>query len=90
LKFCLIGFVAGKFPGYASLSHYIGKHWKYYTNFTMHDSGWLIFAFPTENTMLEVLGGGPYYVFGRPLILKVMPDFFDFTSPDMTKMPTWV
>jgi hypothetical protein len=89
-KFCLIRFVAGKFPGYASLSHYIGKHWKYYANFTMHDSGWLIFAFPTENTMLEVLGGGPYYVFGRPLILKVMPDFFDFTSPDMTKMPTWV
>jgi hypothetical protein len=43
-----------------------------------------------ENTMLEVLGGRPYYVFGRPLILKVLPDFFDFKPPDMTKMPTWV
>jgi len=88
-KFCLIRFVSGKFPGYASLSHYIGKHWKYHANFTMHDSGWLIFAFPTENTMLKVLGGGSYYVFGRPLILKVMPDIFDFKPPDMTKMSTW-
>jgi len=39
--------------------------------------------------MLEVLGGGPYYVFGRPLILKAMPNFFDFKANDMTKMPTW-
>jgi hypothetical protein len=40
--------------------------------------------------MLEVLGGGPYYVFGRPLILQVMLDFFDFKPNDMTKLPTWV
>jgi len=30
----------------------------------MHDSGWLIFAFPSEMEMLDILGGGPYYVFG--------------------------
>jgi hypothetical protein len=89
-KFCLIGFVVGKFPGYASLSHYIDRNWKHHANFTMHDFGWLIFAFPTEHEMLEVLGGGPYYVFGRPLILKVIPDFFDFKPNDTTKMPTWV
>ncbi|KAL9400736.1 hypothetical protein Peur_004585 [Populus x canadensis] len=56
----------------------------------MHDSRWLIFAFPTEHEMLEVLGGGPSYVFGRPLILQVMPDFFDFKPNDMTTLPTWV
>jgi hypothetical protein len=89
-KFCLIGFVAETFPGYASLSHYITKNWKHHANFTMHDFGWLIFAFPTEHEMLKVLGGGPYYVFGRPLILQVMPDFFDFKPNDMTKLPTWV
>jgi hypothetical protein len=44
----------------------------------MHDSGWLIFAFSSEMEMLDVLGRGLYSVFGRPLILKVMLDFFDF------------
>ncbi|KAL9347263.1 hypothetical protein Peur_058630 [Populus x canadensis] len=56
----------------------------------MHDSGWLIFEFPSESAMLDILGGGPYSVFGRPLILQVMPDFFDFIPPDLTRMPTWV
>jgi hypothetical protein len=56
----------------------------------MHDSGWLIFAFNSELEMLETLSAGPYFVFGRPLILKIMPEFFDFQANDMTKLPTWV
>lgn len=40
--------------------------------------------------MLETLSAGPYFVFGRPLILQIMPDFFDFQASDMTKLPTWV
>jgi hypothetical protein len=89
-KFCLIGYVAGKFPRYASLLNYISKNWQHKAHFIMHDSSWLIFAFSSEMEMLDVLGGGPYSVFGRPLILKVMPDFFDFKSTEMTSMPTWV
>jgi hypothetical protein len=56
----------------------------------MHDSSWLIFAFSLELEMLDVLGGGPYYVYGWPFILKVMPEFFDFTTFDMVHMPIWV
>jgi len=70
--------------------HCINRTWQHKTHFTMHDSGWLIFAFSSELEMLDVLGAGPYVVFGRPLILKIMPDFFDFQSLDMTTMPTWV
>lgn len=88
--FCLIGYVAGKFLGFASLSNFINKNQKHKANFTMHDSGWLIFTFPSKTEMLDILDGGPYYVFGWPLILKVMPDFFDFQAIDMIKMPTWV
>ena len=89
-KFCLIGYLAGKFPGYASLLSFINRTWRHKAHFTMRDSGWLIFAFSSELEMLDVLGTGPYDFFGRPLILKIMPDFFDFQSPDMTTMPTWV
>jgi len=52
----------------------------------MHDSSWLIFAFSSELEMLDILGGGPYFVFGRPLILKVMLEFFDFTTTNMMQM----
>ena len=54
----------------------------------MHDSRWLIFAFSSELEMLETLNVGPYFVFGRPLILKIMPEFFDFQANDMTKLMT--
>ena len=89
-QFCLIGYVAGKFPGFSSLLKFITNSWKHKANFTMHDSGWLIFAFSSELEMLDILGGGPYFVFGRPFILKVMPEFFDFTAIDMMHMPIWV
>jgi hypothetical protein len=56
----------------------------------MHDFGWLIFAFHFELKMLETMSGGPYFVFGWPLILKVMLEFFDFQAFDMTKLPTKV
>jgi hypothetical protein len=89
-KVCLIGYVAGKFPGYASLLTYINRTWQHKAHFTMHDSGWLIFAFSSESEMLDVLGASSYAVFDRPLILKIMPEFVDFQSTNMTTMPTWV
>lgn len=79
--FCLIGHVAGRFPSFASPLNFISKNWKHKTNFTMHDSGWLIFAFPSEIEMLDIMGGGPYYVFGWPLILKIMSGFLLILKP---------
>jgi len=83
--------VIGKFPGYAYLVTYINQTWQHKAHFTMHDSGWLIFAFLSELEMLEVLGASSYVVFCRLIILKIMSAFFFyFQSPDMTTMPTWV
>jgi len=56
----------------------------------MHDSGWLIFKFESTSDMIEVLNRGPYYVYGRLLILKTMPDYFDFDTSDMIRMHVWV
>ncbi|KAJ6886526.1 hypothetical protein NC651_027026 [Populus alba x Populus x berolinensis] len=89
-KHCLIGFVAGKCPGYAALLSYINRTWQHRATFTMHDSSWLIFTFSFESEMLDVLGAGPYVVFGRPLILKIMPTFFYFQFTELSSMPTWV
>ncbi|KAL9404172.1 hypothetical protein Peur_001144 [Populus x canadensis] len=56
----------------------------------MHNSGWLIFKFSSELDMLAVLHGGHYHVFGRLLILKHMPDYFDFDTSDMIRLLVWV
>jgi hypothetical protein len=66
--FSLIGFIVGKFPRYSSISKYVTSAWQCHVNFSMHDSGWLIFKFTSELDMLVVLSEGPYHVFGRPLI----------------------
>lgn len=29
-------------------------------------------------------------MFGRPLILKSMPEFFDFATTDMSMLPVWI
>jgi len=62
------------------MTKFISSFWKHRTSFTVHDSSWLIFAFSSELEMFEVFSGGPYFVFGRPLILKIMPEFFDFAT----------
>jgi hypothetical protein len=87
-RFSLIGYIASKFPGYTSLSKFINSSWKCNAKFSIHDSEWLIFTFSSEMDMIEVLSGGPYYVFGRPLIQKIMHEFFDFTTSEMVRMPS--
>ena len=72
----MVDYVAGKFPGYYALQLFINRTWQHKANFSMHDSGWLVFAFSLELEMLDVLGAGPYAIFGRPLVLQIMPDFF--------------
>lgn len=88
--FCFIGYVAGKFLGFTLLTKFIDSSWKCKANVTLHDFDWLIYSFSSETNMLAVLSDGPYFVFGRPLILKIMPDYFDFTAFDMVKMSVWV
>ncbi|KAL9384391.1 hypothetical protein Peur_021401 [Populus x canadensis] len=43
-----------------------------------------------EEAKLSVLSGGPYLIFGRPLILRPMTKFFDFSSEEMSRVPVWV
>ncbi|KAJ6868635.1 hypothetical protein NC651_033654 [Populus alba x Populus x berolinensis] len=93
-KLCLIGYVAGKFLGFTALNKFIVSSSKCNVKLTMHDSSWLVFTFSfktfsSKADKLVVLNGGLYYIFGRPLILKTMLEYFDFTASDMTRVPIW-
>ncbi|KAJ6358775.1 hypothetical protein OIU76_000492 [Salix suchowensis] len=88
-KFCVIGYVLGKFPGYKALNAVIANSFHCEAVLTLHESGWLIYKFKNEEDKFAVLRGGPYLVFGRPLILREMPEFFNFNSAEMSTVPVW-
>jgi hypothetical protein len=50
----------------------------------------LIYKFNNEEDKLSVLSGGSYLVYGRPLVLKSTPEYFDFASSEMTTVSVWV
>ncbi|KAL0317946.1 UNVERIFIED_CONTAM: hypothetical protein Sangu_2208900 [Sesamum angustifolium] len=58
-------------------------------SFQLHDSGWLIFRFARAEDRQRILAGGPYFVYGRPLLLKIMPDCFEFKEDDISLTPVW-
>nr|TKR85173.1 hypothetical protein D5086_0000250260 [Populus alba] len=83
---CAVGYISGKNPGFRALHNIISNVWKCDATLTIHDSGWLIYKFKTEDDKLAILRGGPYLVYGRPLILRPMKIFFDFSSEEMTRV----
>ncbi|RZB60151.1 hypothetical protein D0Y65_043072 [Glycine soja] len=85
----LIGYVAGRFPGKKALLDCCQK-WGVKFSYSAHESGWLVFKFESEDDLNQVLSAGPYFIFQRPLLLKVMPAFFDFGNEELSKIPVWV
>ena len=82
--------MSGKFPGYKALNSIIGNTWKCEATLTIHESGWLVYRFQNKEDKFSVLCGGPYLVYGRPLILRPMTEHFDFSCSEMTQVPVWV
>ncbi|KAJ6888330.1 hypothetical protein NC652_029395 [Populus alba x Populus x berolinensis] len=89
-KSCVVGYVDGKFPGYKALHDIVTNTWQCEASLTFHDSGWLVYKFNSVDDKLAVLASGPYLVYGRPLILKAMPEYFNFSYEEMTRVPVWV
>ncbi|KAL0358165.1 UNVERIFIED_CONTAM: hypothetical protein Scaly_1502200 [Sesamum calycinum] len=86
LGHCLIGYIAGKFPGLKAIQA-LSQSWG--ASFQLHDSGWLIFRFAKDEDRQLILAGGPYFVYGRSLLLKNMPGCFEFKEDDISLASVW-
>ncbi|KAJ6863822.1 hypothetical protein NC651_034584 [Populus alba x Populus x berolinensis] len=64
--------------------------WKCDATLSIHESGWLVYKFKNIDDKLAVLANGPYLIYGRPLILKAMPEYFSFGKDEMACVPVWV
>ncbi|KAL0359869.1 UNVERIFIED_CONTAM: hypothetical protein Sangu_0836300, partial [Sesamum angustifolium] len=47
------------------------------------------FRFASDDGRQRILAGGPYFIYGRPLLLKAMPECFEFKEDDISLTPVW-
>ncbi|KAL0300491.1 UNVERIFIED_CONTAM: hypothetical protein Scaly_3045000 [Sesamum calycinum] len=45
--------------------------------------------FARDDDRQRILAEGPYFIYGRPLLLKPMPDCFEFKEDDISLTPVW-
>ena len=88
-NYCLVGYFGGKFPGKNALQQLVTS-WKDKVSTHFHSSGWIIFEFDSLDARDRTLQEGPYMVFGRPLLLKILPDYFTFNYEELSCFPIWV
>lgn len=71
---CLVGYFTGKIPGKIALLQ-MCYSWTVKYHYFVYNSSLLIFKFDDGAVEFKVLEGGPYFVFGRPLIENHAPMF---------------
>lgn len=86
---CLLGCFAGRFPGLKAVRNLVDK-WKTDCEILPHQSGWILFKFHNKTELEKILVGGPYFVYGRTLLLRSIPENFCFQEEDYSIVPTWV
>lgn len=85
----LLGFIAGRFPGRFAIQNLVSS-WHVPCKHYFHDKGWIVFKFQNEEIRDKILSGGPYMIFGRPLMLRSMPICFAFDDSELLIMPLWI
>ena len=66
---CAVGYISGKNPRFKALNSIISTVWKTEATLTIHETGWLIYRFKSEEEKLAVLRGGV------PILCMVGPLF---------------
>ncbi|KAK6161317.1 hypothetical protein DH2020_004698 [Rehmannia glutinosa] len=87
--YCLVGYFPTRHPGKQALMA-LCKTWKVPFDYVPDINGWMVFKFKTEHDRDMVIRGGPYSVYGRPLLLKPLPKFFNFGDDDIKSVPVWI
>lgn len=87
--FCLLGCFASRFPGLKAVRNMVVT-WKVDCEILPHQSGWVIFRFSNKDDLEKILAEDPYFIYGRTLLLRSLPENFCFQEEDYSIVPTWV
>lgn len=86
--YCLLGFMAGKFPGRDAIERLI-LSWAWPARVAFHPNGWMVFRFETEADMEAARLEGNLSIFGISLMLCSMPEDFNFEEAPEFKFKVW-
>lgn len=84
----LIGYVGGSSLGIKAIKDEMVK-WKVNSKLRIHPSAWLI-QNQDELRSSSILDGVPYFIFNFLLLLKIMPQDFDYRDEEIFKVPIWI
>ncbi|KAF9688548.1 hypothetical protein SADUNF_Sadunf02G0208400 [Salix dunnii] len=87
----MIGFfISYKMPYYA-IQSIANRAWKSYglEKITVLDNGFMVFRFPTEEAIEEVLAKGPWLFGGKTILLQKWHPCFQFDKNKITTLPVW-
>lgn len=86
--FCLLVFMAGKFPGRDAVVRFT-KSWPWPTRIAFHPNGWMVFRFETAEDMEGARTENNLNIFGTPLMVCSMPEHFNFEKAPDFKFKVW-
>lgn len=91
-KNALIGFVIGDCPGYKQMLNFVSGKWEGISlpQIFLHNDGYFIFKFASQEDMHLIWSQGPYSLNFRPLVLKPWTPNFKMSTTDLTVIPLWV
>ncbi|VFQ83145.1 unnamed protein product [Cuscuta campestris] len=87
--FCLVGCFTGRFPGIKAIEGLISS-WHLECKLHPHKKGWVIFQFLSDEDRSKVLHNGPYVLYGKTLLLRILPEGFRFDFDAFMTVDVWV
>ncbi|VFQ96191.1 unnamed protein product [Cuscuta campestris] len=78
-----------RFPGIKAIEGLISS-WHLECKIYPHEKGWVIFQFLSDEDRRKVLHNGPYVLYGKTLLLRILPEGFHFDFDAFMTVNVWV
>ncbi|OIT32212.1 hypothetical protein A4A49_55612, partial [Nicotiana attenuata] len=91
-KSALIGYVIGGNPTFKEMLKYVYGVWNFVVTpqVFLHNDGYFIFRFMSENDKETLLQNGPFTFNNRPMVLKHWEPEFQMSKEPLQVIPIWV
>ncbi|OIT02999.1 hypothetical protein A4A49_04669 [Nicotiana attenuata] len=88
----LIGYVIGGSPQFKEMLKFVYGVWHFASTpqVLIHDEGYFIFKFESDDDRDMVLQNGPYTFNNRPMMLKIWEPDFQMSKESTKNVPVWV
>lgn len=91
-KNALVGSCIGPNPRYFAVKNSLTRAWHFSQPYAIHKMkhGFFLFDFHSSEDSQQVLDGGPWFIFGQPLILKKWTHDMSLQKEELDRISLWV